>query len=93
VLGLQADTLEREKMNSIPVQFVVADLIFLRDAGVVIDEETFVSVLHFENTHRNFAQCSGCGAVTFSQHDPLCRYASVLFLPDWFEIIQSREDR
>jgi hypothetical protein len=72
-------------------QLVLNDLIFLRAAGVVIDDETFTSVLRYENMHRDFALCSGCHATTFSQHDPLCRYASVLWLPDWFEIIRARE--
>jgi hypothetical protein len=80
-------------MKTYSVQFVLADLMFLRDAGVVIDDEMFRSVLHYENMHRNVAPCSDCRVTTFSQHDPLCRYASVLWLPDWFEIIQDRGDR
>lgn len=78
-------------MKTYPMQLVVADLMFLRDAGVVIDEEMFESVLRYENMHRNFAPCPDCRVTTFSQHDPQCRYASVLWLPDWFEIIQARE--
>jgi len=53
-------------------QFVVADLMFLL-AKVRIDEEMFVSVLRYENTHRNFAPCPDCRATTLSQHDPSCR--------------------
>jgi hypothetical protein len=72
-------------------QFVLADLIFFRDARIRIDEEMFVSVLHYENMHKNCAPCFDCGVKTFSQHDCLCRHASVLWLPDWFEIVQDRE--
>jgi hypothetical protein len=70
---------------------VLGDLIFFRDASIQIDEEMFVSVLQYENMHRDFAPCSGCRVTTFSQHDPLCRYASVLWLPEWHEIVQARE--
>jgi hypothetical protein len=78
-------------MNSIPVQFVLADLMFLRDAGVVIGDEMFESVLRYENMHRDFAPCPDCRVTTLHQHDPVCRYASVLWSPNWFEIIQARE--
>jgi hypothetical protein len=72
-------------------QFVLSDLMFLRDAQVRIDDEMFVSVLHYENMHRDFAPCSDCRVTTFGQHDPLCRYASVLWLPNWFETVQARD--
>jgi|SRR5579872_2098559 len=78
-------------MKTYPLQLVLADLMFLRDAGVVIDDETFTSVLRYENMHRDFASCSDCGVTTFSQHDSLCRYASVLWLPEWFESVQARD--
>jgi hypothetical protein len=78
-------------MKTYSVQFVLADLMFLRDAGVVIDDEMFTSVLRYENMHRNFASCSDCGVTTFNQHDSECRYASALWLPEWYEIIQARD--
>ena len=78
-------------MNSIPVQLILEDLIVLRDAGVVIDDEMFGSVLRYENMHRNFSPCPDCDVTTFSQHDPVCRYASLLWEPDWYEIVQARD--
>jgi hypothetical protein len=74
------------------VQLVLDDLMFLREAHIQIDDETFMSVLLYENMHRDFTPCSGCSVTTFGQHDPLCRHASVLWLPEWFDIIQAREE-
>jgi hypothetical protein len=78
-------------MKAYSVQFVLADLMILREAQVRIDDEMFGSVLRYENMHRNVAPCLDCGVTTFNQHDPQCRYGSVLWLPDWFEIVQARE--
>src|SRR5229473_3401599 len=58
------------------------DVKFLRECG--IDPETFTSVLLSENMYRNIGPCLGCRVTTFSQHDSMCRHASVLWLPDWF---------
>ena len=72
-------------------QLVLDDLMFLREAHIRIDDETFTSVLRHENLHRDFGSCSDCGVTTFSQHDRMCRRASVLWLPNWFEIVQARD--
>jgi hypothetical protein len=79
------------KIPTQTTQFVLADLIFFRDASIQVDEEMFVSVLHHENMHRDFAPCSDCRVTTFHQHDPACRYASVLWVPEWYEIVEARE--
>jgi hypothetical protein len=79
------------KRQTATVQLVIADLMFLREAHIRIDDETFTSVLRYENMHRNFGPCLGCRATTFSQHDSMCRHASVLWIPEWFEIVQARE--
>jgi hypothetical protein len=76
---------------SATVQLVIDDLMFLREAHIQIDDETFMSVLLYENMHRNFSNCPDCHATTFSQHDSMCRHASVLWIPEWFEIVQARE--
>jgi len=76
---------------SATVQLDLTDLMFLREAHIRIDDETFTSVLLSENMHRNIGPCLGCRVTTFSQHDSMCRHASVLWLPDWFEIVQARD--
>jgi hypothetical protein len=70
--------------------WTIQDFVFLKQGGIHIDEETFVQVREEENTHRNFTTCPGCCAMTFSQHQPSCSRASVLFLPNWFETVQAR---
>jgi hypothetical protein len=72
-------------------QWTIHDLILLKDAGVLIDAADFVSVLRYENLHRNFSACSHCCAVTWTQHQPSCPWASVLHDKNWFEILQGRE--
>jgi len=79
------------KRPSATVQLVIDDLMFLREAHIQIDDEMFTSVLHYENMHRDFTPCRGCKVTTFSQHDSMCRHASLLWIPEWFEIIQARE--
>jgi hypothetical protein len=73
------------------MQWTIHDLILLKDAGIRIDAADFASVLACENLHRNFSACPDCCAVSFTQHQPSCRWASVLWLPDWFEIMQARD--
>jgi hypothetical protein len=79
------------KWPSAKVQWDIGDLMFLREAHIRIDDETFTSVLHYENMHRDFAPCPDCRATTFTQHDSLCRYASLLWEPDWYEIVEARD--
>jgi hypothetical protein len=71
------------------MQWTLADLILLRGLRIAIDPEMFAKVLRTENIHRNFAPCSGCGVPTFCLHQFWCPYASVLWLPDWFEVVQT----
>ena len=61
------------------------DLFFLRTIGVLIDPDDFARVLRYENKHRDFRACTGCCAISYTQHQPSCPRASVLFEPDWFE--------
>lgn len=68
-----------------PPLITLFDLILLHDAGVEIDAEDFARALHYENKHRDFGSCTGCCAITYTQHQPNCPRASVLFEPDWFE--------
>ena len=75
------------KRPSAKVQWDIDDLCFLREAHIRIDDESFMSVLLYENMHRDFTPCRGCKVTTFSQHDSMCRHASVLWIPEWFEII------
>ncbi len=64
------------------------DLLFLRATGIRIDAEDFAKVLQFENKHRDFMPCAGCCAITYTQHQPSCPRASLLFEPDWFDRMQ-----
>jgi hypothetical protein len=68
----------------------IFDLIFLRDAGVVIEAEDFARALQYENKHRDFMPFAGCCAITYSQHQPSCPRASILFEHDWFERLDER---
>jgi hypothetical protein len=71
--------------------WTVRDLMLLKDAGVEIDDETLASVLPFENLHRDFVPCSGCGARSWQQHHPSCPRASILFDDNWYDIMWQRE--
>ena len=78
------------KNEHVPMQLALSDLVFLRKAQIAIDEETFASVLRFENEHHDFTSCLGCCAITFAQHQPCCPRASILFQNNWFEILAER---
>ncbi len=69
------------------MQWVLQDLMFLREAGIGIDADLFAQVLESENTHRNFAPCTGCGVRTFGQHLSYCPWASILFEENWFKVV------
>jgi len=73
------------------VNWTLQDLLFLREAGVVIDADLFEQVRTEENMHRDFASCSGCGAVTYSQHSSECPRATILFEPLWFELVKDHQ--
>jgi len=73
-------------------QLVLADLVRMRDQGLTISREHFRSAFLYENKHRDFAACSGCGAKTFEQHEKTgCSRATVLVQPDWYEELQRRK--
>jgi hypothetical protein len=67
------------------------DLILLKDAGVLIDAADFAGVLEYENLNRNLSSCPCCCAITWTQHQPSCLWASILFDENWFDIVQARE--
>jgi ribosomal protein L37E len=72
-------------------QLVLADLVRMRDQGLTISREDFRNAFLYENKHRAFAACSGCGAKTFEQHKTSCSRATVLVEPDWYEELQRRK--
>jgi hypothetical protein len=72
-------------------QFVLADLVRMREQGFTISREDFRSAFLYENKHRDFAACSGCGAKTFERHETSCSRATVLVQPDWYEQLQRRK--
>jgi hypothetical protein len=67
---------------------VLADLVRMREQGLTINREDFRSAFFYENRHRDFAACSGCGAKIFEQHETSCSGAAVLAQPDWYEELQ-----
>jgi hypothetical protein len=73
------------------VQFTLSDLVRMRDHGLTISREDFRSAFLYENKHRDFSACSGCGAKTFEQHEMSCSRATVLMQPDWCEELQRRK--
>jgi hypothetical protein len=62
------------------------DLVLLRDAGVKIDADIFAEAFHYENKHRNLGPCFECGARTFDQHELACSHATILAMPNWYEL-------
>jgi len=74
-----------------PIQLVLADLVRMRDQGLTVSREDFRSAFLYENKHRDFAACSGCGAKTFEQHETSCSRATVLAQSDWYEELQRRK--
>jgi len=73
------------------MQFVLQDLIFLKKCGIRIDADTFDQVRDAENVHRDFAPCSGCCAISMSQHQPSCPRASILLEPLWYEMLKDQD--
>jgi hypothetical protein len=73
------------------MQWTLADLVFLHDLRIAVDIQTFAAARDAENTHRDFASCSGCGAQTFTQHDPTCPRASILWEPLWYEMLKDQD--
>jgi hypothetical protein len=67
------------------------DLVFLKQAAVLIDVESFAEALEYENKHLDFSACHGCGAVTWEQHKLECPRSSILAMPDWYHEIQRRD--
>jgi hypothetical protein len=74
-----------------PKQLVLSDPVRMREQGLTISREDFRSAFLYENKHRDFAACSGCGAKTFEQHETNCSRATVLVQPDWYEELQRRK--
>jgi hypothetical protein len=85
LVGLPKFLLGRQK------QLVLADLVRMREQGLTISREDFRSAFLYENKHRDFAACSGCGAKTFEQHEMSCSRATVLVQPDCYEELQRRK--
>jgi len=69
------------------VQLVLADLMFFREAGVSTDRDTVDSVLAYENCNRNLTDCLACGTPSMGQHANFCKWASILWEPDWYRRI------
>jgi hypothetical protein len=68
----------------------LSDLVFLKQAGVFIDVDIFANVFEYENKHRDFSTCHGCGAETWQQHRLECPRSSILTMADWYVEIQRR---
>jgi len=62
-----------------------------KDVNTVTDAESFAAAFEYENKHRDFSRCQGCGAVTWQQHAFDCRRSTILVRPDWYEEIQRRD--
>ncbi len=61
--------------------WTVADLAFLQDIGVDVDEligERIEEMHRQENMHRDFGDCHGCGAKTYESHAHGCPRESIL---------------
>jgi hypothetical protein len=69
---------------------VLGDLVFLKSAGISVDQE-FAQVFAYENKHRDFSACHGCGAKTYEQHSLECPSATVLTRVDWVDVVQGRQ--
>ena len=69
----------------------LGDLVFLKQAGIVIDVDVFAEALEYENKHRDFTTCHGCHAVTWQQHKLECPRSSILAMPDWYAEFQRRD--
>jgi len=67
------------------------DLVFLKQAGILIDVDVFAEALEYENKHRDFTTCHGCQAVTWEQHKFDCPRSSILAMPDWYREFQRRD--
>ena len=61
-------------------------------AGGWIDPEDFTEAFAYENRHRDFAACRGCGARTREQHGLECPRATILTRPDRFQETQRRDE-
>ncbi len=72
------------------VQFTLSDLVRMREQGLTISREDFRNAFLYENKHRDFAACSGCGAKTFEQHETNCSRATGLVRNDWYEELKRR---
>lgn len=75
------------------MQWVLQDLMFLREAGISIDRETFDSVLAYENCNWGLYDCALCGTPSMGQHANFCKLASILWESDWYQRVQEVEDR
>jgi hypothetical protein len=71
--------------------WTIRDLVFLRDAGVKIDTDIFADAFEYENrNYRSIALPCECGAQPLESHKLECKHATVLVLPDWYEIVSAR---
>jgi hypothetical protein len=66
------------------------DLIYLKQSGVFIDVDILADAFDYENKHRDFSSCHGCGALTWEQHKLDCPRCSILVMPDWYAEAQRR---
>jgi len=74
----------------VKASMTLQDLVFLKQAGILIDVDVFAEALEYENKHRDFSTCHGCGAVTWQQHKPECPRSSILGMADWYVEVQRR---
>jgi hypothetical protein len=91
MLGVVASVGLPKFVQACQKQLVQADLVRMREQGLTISREDFRSVFLYENKHRDFTPCAGCGAKTFEQHETSCSRATVLVQPDWYEELQRRK--
>jgi hypothetical protein len=72
------------------MSMTLSDLVFLKQAGIFIDVDTFAVAFDYENKHRDFSTCHGCGAVTWQQHKLECPRSSILTMANWYAEVQRR---
>ncbi len=66
------------------------DLVFARQAGILVDAADFARILTYENKHRDIAACHECHVSSGEQHKTECGRSSILTLPNWFEELAHR---
>ena len=71
----------------------ISDLIMLKDFRIKVTSDLMDAAIEYENLHRDFSSCHGCGAVSLTPHQRSCPRATILFETDWYERIKGRDSR